>query len=294
VREQAVRALGEPRAVLAFGEAGFVKKGPKSAGVARQVNPGTGRVENCQAGVFAAYVSAHGRTLVDRELYLPRRGWTDDPRRRAEAGIPDHVGFATPAQLAVRMLSRTIVGRVPFTWVAGRELPGTGRALRDCCDAIGQPYVLQTSAEHRVELPDVGVRCSAGELAALVPGHAFESSAIRPDKSWAMIHLGPARTCGLQRLMLVRRSATNPPDGGYFSCQAPSGTTLGELVWVARDCTAAGQCIAAAQEQTGLAAYQVRKWDSWYRHVTLSMFALTVLAGARARGVTPVQFGWPA
>ena len=92
----------------------------------------------------------------------------------------------------------------------------------------------------------------------------------------------------------IRRSATNPPDGGYFSCQAPSGTTLGELVWVARDCTAAGQCIAAAQEQTGLAAYQVRKWDSWYRHVTLSMFALTVLAGARARGVTPVQFGWPA
>jgi len=37
----------------------------------------------------------------------------------------------------------------------------------------------------------------------------------------------------------------------------------------------------------------VRKWDSWYRHVTLSMFALTVLAGVRARGITPIQFDWP-
>ncbi|MFI9276182.1 hypothetical protein ACIGXM_36715, partial [Kitasatospora sp. NPDC052896] len=31
-----------------------------------------GRTENCQIGVFAAYTSARGRALVDRELYLAK------------------------------------------------------------------------------------------------------------------------------------------------------------------------------------------------------------------------------
>ena len=35
-----------------------------------------GRIENCQIGVFLAYASARGRTLLDRELYLPQV-WTD-------------------------------------------------------------------------------------------------------------------------------------------------------------------------------------------------------------------------
>jgi len=30
--------------------------------------------------------------------------------------------------------------------------------------------------------------------------------------------------------------------------------------------------------ETGLDEYQVRRYEGWYRHITLSMFALTVLA----------------
>ena len=290
VRDHAVRCLGDPGAALVFGEAGFAKKGPKSAGVAGQVNPTTGRVENCQVGLFAAYVSARGRTLVDRELYLPRRGWTDEARRCAEAGIPDDVCFATKPQLAVRMFNRTVASGTLFTWVAGRELPGTGHALRDCCDAAGQPYVLETTADHRTELAAAGRRCSVRELARLVPEHAFQPLAIGVAPSWAMICLGPARTPWLERFLLVRRGSADPLDGGYFCCQAPSGISLGELVAVARDCAAAALCVAAGRAETGLDDYQVRKWDSWYRHVTLSMFAQAVLAGVRARGVTPAQF----
>ncbi|MFE3000846.1 transposase [Nocardia sp. NPDC059246] len=53
-------------------------------------------------GVFCAYKSVKGRTLIDRELYLPK-SWTADRARCREAGVPDEVKFATKQVLAQRM-----------------------------------------------------------------------------------------------------------------------------------------------------------------------------------------------
>jgi SRSO17 transposase len=76
-----VTAMGGPAAVLAVGETGFLKKGRMPAGVARMYTGTAGRAGNCQAGVFAAYVTPDGgRALIGRELYLPEK-WTDDRDR---------------------------------------------------------------------------------------------------------------------------------------------------------------------------------------------------------------------
>jgi len=69
-------ALGDPDGVLVVDETGFLKKGTKSVGVARQYSGTAGRIENCQIGVFLAYASDQGQTLLDRELYLPKE-WTE-------------------------------------------------------------------------------------------------------------------------------------------------------------------------------------------------------------------------
>jgi len=85
----AVWRLGDPGAVLAVDETGFLKKGRMSAGVARQYTGTAGRVENCQVGVFLAYAAPDGsRALIDRELYLPEK-WTSDRERCRAAGIRD-------------------------------------------------------------------------------------------------------------------------------------------------------------------------------------------------------------
>src|SRR5438132_10317477 len=95
-----VKAAGDPAAVLAVDETGFLKKGRMSAGVARMYTGTAGRVENCQVGVFAAYVTPDGgRALVDRELYLPE-AWTEDRDRCRRAGIGSEVEFATKPELA--------------------------------------------------------------------------------------------------------------------------------------------------------------------------------------------------
>src|SRR6266567_9076057 len=58
-------------------KAAFPSEAKKSAGVGLQYCGTTGRVENCQVGVFLSYVTAKGHTLIDRELYLPL-DWCED------------------------------------------------------------------------------------------------------------------------------------------------------------------------------------------------------------------------
>jgi SRSO17 transposase len=73
-----------------------------------------GKITNCQIGVFLGYASPRGRTLVDRELYLPRDSWATDPHRRARTKLPEHVTFATKPELPRVMIERAISAGVPF------------------------------------------------------------------------------------------------------------------------------------------------------------------------------------
>jgi SRSO17 transposase len=68
LRRYVSESLGDPQAVLVVDETGFLKKGSKSAGVARQYSGTAGKIDNCQIGVFLAYTSPKGRTWLDREL----------------------------------------------------------------------------------------------------------------------------------------------------------------------------------------------------------------------------------
>ena len=87
LRSYVVTHLGAAEGVLIVDETGFLKQGKRSAGVARQYSGTAGRIENSQIGVFLTYSSPAGRTLLDRELYLPKV-WTDDRDRCDAAGIP--------------------------------------------------------------------------------------------------------------------------------------------------------------------------------------------------------------
>lgn len=103
LRDYALEHFGDEDAVLIVDETGFLKKGNKSVGVQRQYSGTAGRTQNCQIGVFLCYASKKGAAFIDRAPYLPK-GWAKDLQRRAEAGVPEEVGFATKPELARRML----------------------------------------------------------------------------------------------------------------------------------------------------------------------------------------------
>src|SRR5689334_1445106 len=145
-----VEHLGDRDAVLVLDETGFVKKGEKSAGVQRQYSGTAGRVANCQIGVFLGYAGRHGRALIDRALYLPA-GWAGDPGRRAGAGVPAAVAFATKPRLGAAMLERALDAGVPCSWVTGDSVYGADRALRRRIEARGGlGYVLAVTSGQRL------------------------------------------------------------------------------------------------------------------------------------------------
>ena len=162
LRDYVVEHLGGVHGVLVVDETGFLKKGNQSVGVQRQYSGTAGRIENCQIGVFLTYASAQGRTLLDRELYLPR-GWADDLERRREAGVPEKVAFRTKPQLARRMLERALESGVPFGWVTGDEVYGNDRRLRLWLEREGIAHVLAIKSNEKLGAwTDKGSAPSAG------------------------------------------------------------------------------------------------------------------------------------
>ena len=110
----------------------FPKQGRKSAGVTRQYCGRLGKVANCQAGMFLAYVSPLGRALVDKRLYLPE-SWTSDEDRCAAAGVPEERRGYRSTQLALEILEETLArGHLEAGWVAGDTPSGCRRpSVRD-------------------------------------------------------------------------------------------------------------------------------------------------------------------
>ena len=92
------------------------------------------------------YASASGTAFIDRALYLPRE-WAKDQGRRAEAGIPEEVGFTTKPALAQRMLERAFEARVPARWVVADALYGSNRSLRMFLERREQPFVLAVKGD---------------------------------------------------------------------------------------------------------------------------------------------------
>ena len=97
--------------------------------MSRQYSGTAGRIENCQIGVFLAYVGDKGRLLIDRELYLPKE-WANSQEDRLAAKIPNSVCFATKPELARQMIERAVKAGVPFRWFTADEVYGNNRALR--------------------------------------------------------------------------------------------------------------------------------------------------------------------
>jgi SRSO17 transposase len=282
--------LGDPGGVLVVDETGFLKKGTKSCGVARQYSGTAGRIESCQVGVFLGYVGAKGHALLDRALYLPKE-WTDDRQRCDAAGVPAEVAFATKLALAKRMIERAVAAGVPARWAAADAVYGSDYSFRNALEGRGLGYVVGVRTDFAVCVGFRQVRVR--ELLAEVPAAAWHRLSCGPGSKgprvyeWAVTRTNCPEPKRYSRWLLIRRSVSDPADVAYFACGGPPGTTLPELVRVAGTRWAVEECFELAKGECGLDEYEVRSWVGWHRHVTLSLWALAVVAVIRSRVPSP-------
>jgi SRSO17 transposase len=154
LREYVVEHLAEEATgVLIVDETGFLKKGEKSVGGARQCTGTAGETVNCQVGVFLAYSSEKGAAFLDRALYLPR-AWTNAPARRAAASVSEEIVFRNKVELAEGMLQWAFEAEVPAGWVLADSFYGRSHAFRRWLEKRCQPYAVmvpKTNAPSRSE-----------------------------------------------------------------------------------------------------------------------------------------------
>ena len=273
-----------PFPVLVLDESGFPKRGRHSAGVGPQYCGRTGRVENCQVGVFLSYVTARGHALIDRELYLPE-DWCADPARRLAAHIPEAVRFATKPELGQQMIRRAQQALLPIRWVVADTVYGHSPDLRSFLEDQHLAYALAVPS---IEV--VCVQTRAGLLltdVATIARHAFrsrewqrlsQSLGTKGERlfDWARLPVAQAGTTDGRHWLVVRRCLDDPHELAYYLVWAPADTPLSTMV----------QAIGArwhieedlhACKALGLDQYEVRSYHGWYRHLTLVLLAAAFL-----------------
>jgi SRSO17 transposase len=263
--------------VLVPTEVGFRKKGTGSVGAHRRYDGAAGRLSTVQVGVFLGYLSRHGWALVDRELYLPQ-DWLADREQARRLGVPEGLPFADRVQLAVAMVGRALDSGLPFAWVAADE-PGNGYGrLRGWLDRRGIRYVIG-AAWYDPVVTARGQAARVRDLGRTVPDSAWQPHA---GCEWAGIRLATAaqEASGAEHILLVRRAA----DGqfGYYHCRAGAGTPAATLARIAGAPDTIRERVGQVRAELGLDRYQVRRYEAWYRHVTLCLAAGAYLAATRS------------
>src|SRR5260370_29286389 len=289
LRAYVLEQLGLQSAILVIDESCFPKRGKKSAGGGLQYCGTTGRVENCQVGVFLWYVRAKGHTLIDRELYLPL-AWCEDRDRCRAVGIPESLRFQTKPELAQKMIERIFQAQIPISWVVADTVYGGNLDLRNWLETHQYPYVLAVPCNEPVGFqPPSGRRRQEAafvETFGLHDGdwqHLSMSEGTKGPRlfDWAIVPMVHQWEGDGRQWMLIRRSLADPSEKAYYFVFAPPGTTLQEMVKAIGARWHVEEHFENAKD-IGLDHYEVRSFIGWYMQITLVLLALAYLAGVCA------------
>jgi SRSO17 transposase len=306
---QVGQELGEADGVLVFDPSAFAKKGTESVGVQRQWCGRLGKVENCQVGIYLGYVSRRDHALVDVRLYLPRE-WARARRRRNKAGVPAAVRFHTRHELALQMLDERGV-LLPHAWVAGDDEMGRCSWFREQLRARQEVYLLAVPSNTQVRdlLATAPPAQGRGRPAQVPFGRVDHWSAKVPETAWQTIDVrdgekGPlvvqvartlvqarseGRVSDVVEWLVVFREQQG--DGSYkhdyLLSNAAMTTPAEEFARVFKAQHRIEESLKRAKGEAGLADYQVRTWEGWHHHQTLSLIATWFLSQETRRGKNP-------
>ena len=298
-------------------DTGFPKKGKNSVGVARQYCGQLGKQDNCQVAVSLSVATNQASLPVAYQLYLPQP-WADDEVRRRRAGVPEHVGFATKSQIALKQLHEARQTGAPDGVVLADAAYGDETAFREGLTELGLKYA-------------VGIRSTTTVWPAgvepLAPkpwsGRGRKPKLLRRDrqhqppsvKALAM-QLDPKRFRTVRwregtndtlasRFAMVRVCAAHRdywraslrepqwlliewPQGDaepfkYWLSTLPKAVSLRHLVETAKMRWRIERDYQELKQEFGLAHYEGRGWRGFHHHATLCIAAYGYLVAERLR-----------
>jgi len=299
--------LGSPDAALIFDESGFVKKGQDSVGVARQYCGTIGKVDNCQVGVFAGYVSEQGYALVDKRLFIPEKWFgTDYLERREKCMLPDETVFQPKPGLAAEMLTTLSEEDVlPFRYVLADSLYGVSPEFIAAVEALpGKTYFVSVPKDtqcwlkrpltitkeyrwggkkrtKRVLVIPEAKPLTVEALAKNTNDYFWYRRKVSEGTKGPIVYEFSRRrvilaAAGLPKKsvwLLIRRTLGEDPQYSFFISNAMSSTRLRTLVWLSGLRWAIEQCFQETKTELGMDHYEVRKFPGWHHHIITCMLA---------------------
>ncbi len=245
--------------------------------------------------------------LVDVRLYLPK-DWAQNKTRRTKAGVPKKIRYQTRQQLALEML-KLHGSQLPHRWITGDDEMGRPAHFRRELQSLNEQYLLAVPSNTSVRDLDSAPPEYSGH--GRRPKQPFQQVrhwlAAQPSTAWSSIEVRPGEKGPLileimttrilarahrsrqdagEELLIVTRykESTRKYKYDYYVSNASPTTPLKELSRVIITEHRIEELFRRAKGKAGLADYEVRKWNGWYHHQTLSMIALWFLTLETLRG----------
>ena len=316
---QVGKQLGEADGVIVFDPSAFPKSGKESVGVARQWCGRLGKIDNCQVGIYMAYVSSREHALVDMRLFLPKE-WTKDRKRRKKAGIPKEVRYRTRHQLCLEMLEKH-GDKLPHSWITGDDEMGRPYWFRRRLNELTERYLLAVPSNTLVRDLDVDPPEYSGR--GCPPKRPWTRvdrwMQSLDEKDWTVVDArdgtkGPLIVEAVKRrvvgrtdkaqegheevLVVIRykdRDDRRVVKTDYYLCNGTPEIELAQFVRAAKAEHRIEECIQRSKSEVGLADYEVRTWRGWHHHQTLSLIATWFLVTEARRGkkIHTGDYGFP-
>src|SRR5689334_13119370 len=323
VREYALPAMLERGPVRAWlvDDTGLPKKGKLSVGVARQYCGQLGKRESCQVAVTLSVANEHASLPIAYRLYPPE-AWAADPARRATAGVPDEVAFATKPAIALEQVGRALADGVPPGVVVTDAGYGNDTGFRDGVTAAGLPHVAGILGTTSLWPPGAGPLpparrsgkgrppkrlrrdpehqpLAAERLAAGLPASAWrtvtwrEGTAGPLSSRFAAARVRPAHDdFRLSEPRAEEWLLAGWPEGEeeptkHWLSTLPEAATLEELVATAKLRWRIERDFEELKQELGLGHFEGRGWRGFHHHASLCIAAYGFLAAERCRFSPP-------
>jgi SRSO17 transposase len=290
-----------PDPVWVIDDTGFPKQGHHSVGVARQYSGTLGKTANCQVAVSLHQTGTEESVILGWRLYLPE-SWTEDPPRRAEAGIPAEVKFLTKWQLALELIDEARGWGLRCGVVLGDAGYGESTEFRQGLETRQLPYALGIPCTLRVWPKPPRLRPAPGRGRRSTVYHYGEQRpwAVREvatrARGWKQVRWREGKRGWLESRfhasrvqpahgfdqgdpphpevwLLLEWPRGEPEPTKYFLCDLPKNYPLRRLVRTVKSRWKIEQDYQQLKEELGLDHYEGRNWTGWHHHVTLVMLA---------------------
>ena len=310
---QRMTAELRPDPVWVIDDTGFPKQGHHSVGVARQYSGTLGKTANCQVAVSLHQTAGEESTILDWRLYLPE-SWTQDPERRAAAGIPAEVKFQTKWELALELIDEAQKWGLRCGVVLADAGYGEvteyrqGLETRQLPYAVGIPSTLGVWTKppriHKLKARGQGRPPSAYHYGPQRPGTVREVA--QKARGWKQVRWREGSkgwlesrfyACRVQPCAWIPRGPT-PAQGGLAAggmaarregthetlSLRPAGALLVAAAGAHRQSPLEDRTgLSATQGGTGAGSLRRPQLGRWHHHVTLVMLAHAFLTLERLR-----------